>query len=139
VDVTTAIDRLREDWPSLTIAVHGNGQVQADARAFDVVIRNLLQNAVVHGGASRVDVHVERPASTGTVRVIVQDDGRGLPPDALKHLGEPFVRPSPTSGTGAGLYVSRRLVTRMGGCMRFGSTGHQRGGFAIVIDLPEGR
>lgn len=137
LELADAIDRQREDWPTLEIVAHGNGWVLVDARAFETVLRNVLQNAVIHGGASRVDARIER-TNTGVVRLTLADNGRGMPPEGLAQLGEPFARPGPTSGTGAGLYVSRRLVTRMGGDMRFGLTGDDSG-LVVTIDLPEAR
>ncbi|MCC7042285.1 MAG: HAMP domain-containing histidine kinase [Acidobacteria bacterium] len=135
IDVATAIDRQREDWPALAIDVHGSGVVLADARAFDTVLRNVLQNAVLHGEATHVDVRIER-ASGDLIRIVIEDGGKGISPQDLSQLGEPFVRPSATSGTGVGLHVSRRLVGRMGGAMRFSVSG---GGLVVTIDLPEAR
>ena len=136
IDVGTAVGRHSEDWPMLTVDVQGSGRVRVDARAFDVVLRNLLQNAVLHGGATRVDVRIEA-ASDGRVRIVVEDNGRGVPTAHLPQMGEPFARPSATSGTGMGLHVSRRLVRRMRGTMDF--TGASLGGLAVTIELPEAR
>jgi signal transduction histidine kinase len=135
IDVATAIDRQREDWPALTVDVHGSGVVLADARAFDTVLRNVLQNAVLHGEATHVDVRIGR-TSGDLIRIVIEDGGKGISPQDLSQLGEPFARPSATSGTGVGLHVSRRLVGRMGGDMRFGVAG---GGLVVTIDLPEAR
>lgn len=137
LDLAAAVDRQREDWPSLDIIVTGTGPVLVDARAFETVLRNVLQNAVIHGGASRIDVGIER-TNAGVVRMTLADNGRGMTPEGLAQLGEPFARPGPTSGTGAGLYVSRRLVTRMGGDMHFALSGNDSG-LVVTIDLPEAR
>lgn len=137
LDIAAAIDRLREDWPGLMVTVRGNGHVRADARAFDVVLRNLLQNAVVHGGASSVVMQIDRGNHARMVRLVVADDGPGLSRAQLAQLGEPFARPGATSGTGAGLYVSRRLVTRMGGSMTFDVSKHPPMGLKVTIELPE--
>jgi signal transduction histidine kinase len=136
IDVAAAIARHREDWPTLTVDARGAAAVTADARAFEVVLRNLLQNAVLHGGATRVEIATETVAGD-RVRVAIADNGRGVPPESLAQLGEPFTRPSESSGTGMGLHVSRRLVMRMGGTMRF--TASERGGLMVTLDLPEAR
>lgn len=138
VDVATAVARQREDWPSLTVEVRGAATIAADARAFDTVLRNVLQNAVLHGAATRVEIAVERTAG-GMIRVTIADNGRGVSARNLAQLGEPFVRPSETSGTGVGLHVSRRLVTRMGGAVRFSLPGGQGDGLLVTIELPEAR
>jgi signal transduction histidine kinase len=135
IDAVAAVERQREDWPTLTVDVRGAGTVLADARAFDTVLRNLLQNAVLHGAATHADVRITR-VSGDLIRIVVEDNGAGVSAEDLSHLGEPFSRPAATSGTGMGLHVSRRLVSRMGGAMRFGVSG---GGLVVTLDLPEAR
>ncbi len=138
LDVARAVDRQRDDWPTLSIEVSGNATVLADARALDTVLRNVLQNAVLHGSATRVSVRIV-PASQGVVQVAIEDNGVGLSVKDLSQLGEPFARPSATSGTGVGLHVSRRLVTRMGGAMHFAVAGADPSGLHVTIELPEAR
>jgi signal transduction histidine kinase len=135
LDAAAAVERQREDWPTLTVDVQGAGTVLADARAFDTVLRNVLQNAGLHGAATHADVRIAR-VSGDLIRIVIEDNGTGVSAEDLSHLGEPFSRPTATSGTGMGLHVSRRLVSRMGGEMRFGVSG---GGLVVTIDLPEAR
>jgi signal transduction histidine kinase len=135
IDVAPALARLAQDWPELTVDVQGQARVLADARAFDTVFRNLLQNAVVHGAATAVTVRVERPAGP-MVRLVVGDNGRGLAADRFAHLGEPFARISTTSGTGVGLFVCRQIIGRLGGALRFVGPARPGGGLTVVIDLP---
>jgi signal transduction histidine kinase len=135
IDVAEALRRLAFDWPELRIEVIGDAQVHVDARAFDVVFRNLLQNAVVHGGASTVTVRVERQKPP-TVRLLVTDNGRGVAPGSFAHLGEPFSRPGATSGTGVGLFVCRQLIARLGGTLSFLPPSRAGEGLTIAIDLP---
>ena len=108
-------------------------QVRADARAFDAVCRNLLQNAVVHGGATSIDVAVET-SDADRVRVSVRDNGRGVPAAMLSRLGQAFERGPDTGKTGVGLFVSRQLTARMGGTLTFPPT--DGGGFLAVIEMP---
>jgi signal transduction histidine kinase len=135
IDLDAAVRRLAYDWPGLTVAVAGSARIAADARAFDTVLRNLLQNAVIHGGADRVEIRADVPRP-GLVRLTITDNGRGVDPAIVGHLGEPFGRGGPASGTGVGLYVCRQLVARMGGAMRFDPPAGG-GGFTVVLELPE--
>lgn len=138
LDVLAAIERQRDDWPALAIDVDGAGTVIADARAFDTVLRNILQNAVIHGSATRASIQILHVPG-GVIRITIEDNGSGISPEGLTQLGEAFARPSTTSGTGVGLHVSRRLVSRMGGALRFSVSGGTTGGLVVTIDLPEAR
>jgi signal transduction histidine kinase len=133
VSVATFITRTASDWPELTVRVEGDETVLADERALQSVWRNLLQNAVTHGGAKCMTVRIERrPDGRATITAI--DDGRGAPPQVVRTLGRPFKRPASTSGTGVGLFVSRQLARRMNGDLRFG--GAPGPGFTAVLELP---
>jgi signal transduction histidine kinase len=135
VSVAGFIERTASDWPELNVRVEGDETVLADARALESVWRNLLQNAVIHGGARNVTVRIER-RSDGRATITVIDDGKGAPPRVVKTLGQPFKRPSKTSGTGVGLFVSQQLARRMNGDLRFGGGGP---GFTAVLELPVAR
>jgi signal transduction histidine kinase len=135
VNIARFIERTAADWPELTVRIEGDETVYADARALESVWRNLLQNAVIHGGAKTVTVRVERRAD-GRATITAIDDGRGVPAHVVRALGEPFKRPSATSGTGVGLFVSQQLARRMNGELRFGGSD---GGFTAVLELPVAR
>ena len=134
LDVGAAIDHLREDWPELRIDVTGSARVAADRRALDSILRNLLQNAVVHGRAQAVGIDI-RKAGDGRVEIRVADDGVGAVAAAATALERPFVRPSATSGSGVGLYVCRGLLAQMQGRIRLVNEAPR--GFAVAIELPE--
>jgi signal transduction histidine kinase len=76
---------------------------------------NLLENAR-NAEARRVLVRV--PAGNGTL--VVEDDGRGIPPDVLPRVFEPTFSTT-SSGSGLGLAIARRLVEGWGGTIELGS------------------
>jgi signal transduction histidine kinase len=136
IDARSAIARLAQDWPDLAVHVRGEAHVVADARGFDAVVRNLLQNAAVHGRARHVHVDVEAREPGDMVRLTVADDGRGVPAEVFDGLGQPFVRAGQTAGTGIGLFVSTQLMARMNGALRFVRRDPPHQGFTVVLDLP---
>jgi signal transduction histidine kinase len=132
LDIPALVDYLRDDFPELRIHVTGDGRVRADRRALESVLRNVLQNAVVHGHATRVSLDLRRRSSG--MEIVVADDGTGATVDLSDALERPFQRPSATSGSGVGLYVCGRLLHQMHGRIRVraGSPG-----FTVSIELPE--
>src|SRR5712671_5014330 len=85
IRLSDRVDALRLHWPSVTITQSGDGLVMADARALESILTNLVQNSVIHGHATQVDVQVRRNA--GRLSVAVIDNGRGFDGD-LGRLGE---------------------------------------------------
>lgn len=132
VDLAAFIHRVSGDWPELTVDVRGDAHALVDSRALESVVRNLLQNAVTHGHARTMTITVESRA--GRVTITAQDDGKGASAEVIETLGQPFTRPTPMSGTGVGLFVSRRLMRRMRGDLAFAASPGT--GFTAVLDLP---
>ena len=133
VNIQSVFEHAAIDWPELAVRVAGDAPARVDRRAMDSVVRNLLQNSVIHGAARQVTVSVERGAS-GRVIVTAADNGRGASPEIMGALGRPFIRHTPMSGTGVGLFVSRQLMRRMDGELRFSADAGA--GFTAVLDLP---
>lgn len=138
VDVARAIERAAHDWPDLACHVDGAATVRADARAVDAVLRNVFQNAVIHGGARTIRVALTRP-TPDTVQIRIVDDGRGVAPERVATLGQPVAQPGMKKGSGVGLFVSGQLLARMHGAITFGRPSGGGSGFAVEILLPGDR
>jgi two-component system NtrC family sensor kinase len=71
----------------------------------------------------------------GEVRVVIQDNGSGIPPEVLPHIFEPFFTTKETGkGTGLGLSITYGLVKKLGGDITVRS--HVGQGTAFTITLP---
>jgi signal transduction histidine kinase len=132
IRLSDRIEALRLHWPGVTITQSGDGLVMADARALESILTNLVQNSVIHGHATRVEVNVRRNA--GRLSVTVVDNGRGFQGD-LSDLGKLFVRHARSSGSGVGLYIVRRLAKAMHGTIQFCSGAESS--FVAELELPE--
>ena len=95
--------------------------VRADRTRLKQVVVNLLSNAIKYNReGGKVEVRCGA-GSAGRVRVSVRDTGKGLTPEKLAQLFQPFNRLGQEGGveegTGIGLGVSKRLVEVMGGVL----------------------
>lgn len=135
IDLSSLASRASADWPELTLQVDEGICVRGDQRALQSVIRNIVQNAAVHGGARTITVTAGR--QPGRLSVRVANDGTEAPAGMVKALQAPFQRVADTSGTGVGLYTARQLMLRMGGDLKLDPAA--RPGLAILMDLPEAR
>ncbi len=117
-----AIDKV---LPALEMpyTVEGDAQVLADP-AMNAIIENLVRNAKKHGLAGHMEFTVRK--QDGTVRLVVRDDGKGIPEE---HLGRIFIEGAgfgESRGTGLGLYLVKRSMERYGGSIS--ASNDQRGG-----------
>jgi two-component system sensor histidine kinase MtrB len=110
--------------------------VIGDRRRLDRVVGNLVENADTHGrGLVRVAVE----ASDGTVRIVVEDAGPGVPPELRQRIFERFQRGAGTSrsesdGAGLGLALVARHVALHSGEVHVEE--RPGGGARFVVTLP---
>ncbi len=110
----------------------------ADEDKLRQVLVNLVDNAIKYspdGGS--VEILLGR--EDRLARLAVRDHGLGIPPEARDRIFEKFYRLDPAltrgvGGTGLGLYISRELVTRMGGTLRVEPS--PVAGSTFVVELP---
>jgi PAS domain S-box-containing protein len=111
----------------------------ADAAKVQQILLNLLANAIKftdRGGS--ISLQCELEPETVAIRVI--DNGKGIPPDKLEAIFEPFVQLKPkgavTNGAGLGLPISRRLAIAMGGSLTAQSEPGQGSTFTLRLPRP---
>lgn len=108
------MDHLRNEFGEVTFEMSRDAELWVDHRAFTVVLRNLFHNSVLHGNASKIEIQLSGEGNL--VRLIIGDNGGGLKGDIPAGLGHEVLSvKSHRRSTGLGLYLSRRLVERMGG------------------------
>jgi two-component system sensor kinase FixL len=110
--------------------------VSGDPTALEEVIINLLLNAgQAIGGGGSVRVHTQHaPQPMGQVRIIVADDGPGIPPATMERLFDPFFSTKAT-GLGIGLWLSKRIISEHRGDISVESEIGR--GTRFLIRLPE--
>jgi two-component system OmpR family sensor kinase len=101
--------------------------------AFAIAVRNLIQNALIHGTAGgRVEVTV---GQGNTISVV--NPGPVIPPEILARIAERFVRgATAASGTGLGLSIVRSIMEQTGGNLALHSPATGRAdGFEAILTL----
>ncbi|MBS1804254.1 MAG: response regulator [Acidobacteria bacterium] len=119
MDRSAAVHRVR-----LTLHKQAAGKVRGFSGQLVQVFSNLIRNAIeVSSPGTEVTVRlssVERAGHQGN-RVTVHDRGAGIPADIRANIFDPFFTTKQLRGSGLGLWVSRSLVTRHQGTIRFRS------------------
>lgn len=133
--------RAKERAISLKCRVASSLMVKADVKALDVILINLLDNAVkyTHEGGL---VEIESCIKDDMVQVEVSDNGPGIEPKHRDRVFERFYRVDAgrsreVGGTGLGLAIVKHLVTSMGGSI--GVEPVSPCGSRFWLTLPESR
>jgi len=111
-------------------------QAACDRRLVSQALTNLLQNAAdavtMREAAGSIAVRVEQ--ADDDVRIIVTDDGIGLPQEDRARLTEPYVTHKP-KGTGLGLAIVKKIMEDHGGRLTLDDR-HDGPGAVAVLILP---
>ena len=72
-------------------------------------------------------------------RLMIRDDGIGIPDEHLPHIFEPFYTTKESGGSGLGLAISQNIVERHGGTIEVNSVVGQGTTFKIVLPVDSQR
>ncbi len=106
--------------------------VMVDGQLVRQAVLNLAINAIQampEGGTVRIRPEMDKDYA----RIVVEDDGPGLTPEALQKAFEPFYT-TKTGGTGLGLSIAFQIATSHQGDLRVENL--QRGGARFILQLP---
>ena len=144
VDVAEAIRKTLHNrhWTDDRVRVELPDGIRArlDPRRFDVVLANLVGNALRHGGAPvTVCLRTEARSPSGRVLITeVMDTGSGIRPEALPHIFDRFYKADAartrSAGSGLGLAITLENVKLHGGTIHAGN--RPEGGAVFTVEIP---
>ena len=123
-----------------TVSTLDRPTIVADPNRIEQAVQNLVANAIRHTPAEgRIAVHASRAGDT--VRISVEDNGPGIPPEHLPRIFDRFYKVDTSragtetpSGSGLGLSIVRAIAERHGGSVTAGNGA--TGGARFEISLP---
>ncbi|MCE5342064.1 MAG: HAMP domain-containing histidine kinase [Eubacteriales bacterium] len=133
----TLAERLCQKGTSLAVTVPENLLLYADQSLMTEMLLNLAENALQYG---KPGGHIDLRASRESEHIViqVQDDGVGIPQDALPHIFERFYRVDSArdrSGTGLGLSIVDWIVKAHHGTLSVESKLGE--GTVFTVTLPQ--
>ena len=137
--IGSAVAKTQKHYPDVEVHVsvpHELMMVPMDPLLIEQVLVNLMENAVIHGGTSRIDVTLSQQG--GNAVFTVADNGRGIPLHLLNKLFDGAARSDRSSdgkrSMGIGLSVCRTVVLAHGGTIR--GENKKDGGACFTVTLP---
>ncbi|PKQ11094.1 MAG: two-component sensor histidine kinase [Alphaproteobacteria bacterium HGW-Alphaproteobacteria-1] len=115
--------------------VEGTGEVALRPHAVRRAVENLIANAVRYGTRAEVSVWL----GPKTLRIRVEDDGPGIPPERREEALRPFTRLEPArnqnrgTGVGLGLSIVIDVARAHGGTLRLGESARMGGLSADIV------
>jgi heavy metal sensor kinase len=140
--VADVLGKLRPIAESKGISLRAEGEnaeVLADAPRFELVIVNLVDNAIKYTGPGG-DVRVKLWHNRHEGGITVSDTGPGIPEDALPHLFDRFYRADAArsragGGSGLGLSICKEIVSAHGGRLWASSKLGEGSSFSLAMPL----
>ncbi|HEY2083537.1 MAG TPA: ATP-binding protein, partial [Verrucomicrobiae bacterium] len=144
IDLDKLVDDVMHTYPSIQEA-HANitvkhplDRVLGSHVSLVQCVSNLIDNAVkfVPSG-KKAKVHLWTDKQDSKVRLFIEDNGIGIPENAISKIFDPFQRAHPLAGyegTGMGLAIVRKATQRMGGTV--GVRSREGHGSTFWIELP---
>jgi signal transduction histidine kinase len=144
VDLATICDRAAEEVRSDVRALGGDvvvrgqfGAIEGDEvllrQAFSNLLRNAVEACAGAGVAPAIAIESEIDAAHGVSRILVDDNGPGIPPDARERVFRPFFT-SKRNGTGLGLPLVLKIVVFHNGKVTIATS--PQGGASFQVTLP---
>lgn len=132
IRLSSILGFLRAEWPDLEVSLKQDVNLLADEQALKSVFRNIVQNAWLHGQATKIEVVPVNEKDFWALEVI--DDGVGFSGD-ITQLGGELLRAQKANSNGLGLFLTQDLVKRMKGRITFHKLDK---GFKVRLVLPTG-
>ena len=123
---------------SVTLVLRKDFSFESSYRLFAQVINNLLKNAfrslaAVSSAPKPGDLRIEVGVLNGAGRIVVTDQGVGIPPELQARIFEPFFSTDHGTGHGLGLAFCQQVVQGAGGTIRVKSEPGR--GAIFIIEL----
>lgn len=114
LDPVGLIKKIFQSYPELDLNItQGDFSIIADQSAFEMMIKNLIENTLRHQGQTK---NIEIKISEDSDKTIIHYNDFGKKFDGeLKRLGNLYYKHNSPSGSGIGLYLIKRIMKKLQG------------------------
>jgi len=111
--------------------------IRTDEKLMNHILKNLIQNAAKYS-PKETNITMSLEVNNNMMKIIIQDEGIGIPKEDLEHLFEPFFRSGNVGareGTGLGLSLVKRYVEALNGKIEVESEENVGSTFKLTFPL----
>lgn len=110
-------------------------RVRLDGRLFEMLLMNLVTNGINYNQSSQKKIDIQIESADKVIKLIVSDNGLGIPKKEIKQIFKKFYQVGKTSkGTGLGLYMVNHIVRIHKGNIKVESP--EGMGSQFIVELP---
>jgi len=111
-----------------------------DSEKISQVLRNLLTNSIKFMTEGKIEIKIILDESIDSYKIIIKDEGPGVPEEELKQIFSPFVQSSSSrskvaSGAGLGLSICQKIIAGHNG--QIWARNNKESGISMIFTLPE--
>jgi len=135
-DLTEEVNGMLKPGQKIDLVYTGQPTIVQDRKILRNIFLNLLSNAIKYSGEQQT-VHLNVETGEHLLRVMVRDEGIGIPEEEQKNLFNKFYRAKNATniqGTGLGLNIVKRYVELLDGNISFISKANE--GTTFTVDFP---
>lgn len=130
--------KLKRTPHTVEIDCPDNLKVELNPGALYQIITNFIVNSIVHaygeGVAGRLRISARK--ILGGVEIKYSDDGKGIAPEALEHVFDPFFTTArDRGGSGLGLYIAKNIAEKLGGDIKCSSRPGKGVEFTVTLSI----
>jgi signal transduction histidine kinase len=127
-------DKCRIEHVDLQLNLNAPRAIELDPTKFERVMLNLMKNAV-QALKERKDakLKIETSQSGNETRIVISDNGPGVPESIRNMLFEPFVTSGKKDGTGLGLSIVRKIIEAHGGKVNYETETDKGTTFRLIL------
>jgi signal transduction histidine kinase len=135
------VDKIGEELRDQSLDVVNEAAEPVAVRASPITLNRALRNLIINAATHGVRAHVKVDGDAGAnARIVIEDEGPGIPSDLLGQVFEPFFRADPARrqdipGAGLGLTIAKEIIQREGGTISISN--RAGGGLLQVVELPK--
>jgi PAS domain S-box-containing protein len=139
--LTLYSNKLQVKQIKVQLAIEACPSIIGLAGEIQQLVSNIISNAidaVPVSGTLKINASPVKLAGGESIRLTIEDDGPGIPPENLKRIFEPFFTTKKDVGTGLGLWVCKEIAERHGGTVQVESkNAYGANGAIFTVLLPD--